>query len=128
MAYLASPVVSVACPITVRHWLPKIATAILPGVGIFISAFLENRVRKEVPITASTPLQIESLRHQNHYKIGIIVNALICMITAITCVALGILSISAGVNVVLSFGTLAVISMDLLHRDISHIRDLENGL
>ncbi len=119
---------STACwPVTKRHWLPKTATAAIPVVGIVFGAFLESRIQKETSITAPPALVAESLRQQNHYKIGYIINALICMAAAITCVALGIFLPVGGIGFALFFGGLAALAIHLLHRDISYIKELDQG-
>jgi len=129
MTYPASSAIPAGCcPITAKHWLPKTATAAIPVAGIIMGVFLEGRIRKETSVTDSLPSQAESLRHQNHYKIAIIVNALGCMAAAITCVALGIFLPFGGIGLALLFGGFAALGSSLLHRDISHVRDLENGI
>lgn len=129
MTHPASSALPIApCTISARHWLPKTATAAIPVVGIIMGAFLEDCVRKETSALAPFPLQAETLRHQNHYKIGMIVNALVCMAAAITCVALGVLLPLGGICLALFFGGFTALVISLLRRDISHIRDLENGI
>lgn len=128
MTHSASSIPAACCPITARHWLPKTATATIPVIGIVVGIILEDRIRKETSVMAPFPAQAESLRHQNHYKIAIIVNALVCMAAAITCVALGIFLPFGGIYLALLFGGFAALAIGLLRRDISHIRDLENGL
>ena len=135
MTHSVSSIPATCCPITARHWLPKTATAIIPVIGIVMGAFLEDHVRKETPSigSLSTPAefraQAESLKNQNHYKIAATVNALVCMAAAITGVALGIFfSPGGGIGLALFFGGLAALEIAFLYRDISHIRDLENGI
>lgn len=135
MTHSVSSIPAACCPITARHWLPKTATAIIPVIGIVMGAFLEDHVRKETPSIGflSTPAEFqahaESLKNQNHYKIAIIVNALVCIAATITCVALGIFAVpSGGIGLAIFFGGFAAAEINFLYRDISHIRDLENGI
>lgn len=114
--------------ITKTHWLPKIAIATIPIIGIFVGAYLESRVRQESSPSDPFTLQATSLRHQNHYKIGIIANNLICIAGLITFVALNIITPWGGICGALYFGTLATIAVRLLLRDISYIKDLNNGI